>query len=382
MKNLFYLFLLLISISCGSEPLPLPESPDPEPKPEEEKIEWNLFAEKFQETLSSVYGGSSGTYITRPDKPDFNYWFNAHVLDVLVDGYLRTNDKDYLIKMKNLLRGIKVMNRSYWQVYVDDMAWLGISSMNAWKATGDNEYKDVAIYILSEIRKAHTPVLGGGLQWRFDQPNGKNACSTAPGGILALRLYAADKKEADLIFAKELFEWELKNLLNPTNYLIWDNLSLDANGNKILTEWMFTYNVGTFIGMARDLYVNTGEQKYLDIAVRSARASVTSSDMVKGKMFLESGDHDGGLFKGILVRYLTELVYTEGITLAFKNTVIDFLNYNATLLYEEGTTPFPGVLASAVWNKRPERPQDLSTQLSAMMLAETIAKFDRSELLK
>lgn len=75
---------------------------------------------------------------------------------------------------------------------------------------------------------------------------------------------------------------------------------------------MFTYNVGTYIGTARDLFVVTKDSAYLDAAVCSALASISSSEMVANGMFKERGDHDGGLFKGILVRYLTELVYTEG----------------------------------------------------------------------
>jgi predicted alpha-1,6-mannanase (GH76 family) len=304
-------------------------------------------------------------------------------LDVLVDGYNRTNDKQYLSLMKELLRGIKIKNwGTYWKVYVDDMCWLGIACMNAWHASHDEEYKNTAIYILNEIKKAHTDVLGGGLQWRFDGPNAKHACSTGPGGILALRLYEAEKKEEDLIFAKELYQWETATLLNPSNYLVWDNIFKNEAGViEIKKDWMYTYNVGTYVGMAKDLYLQTGDKKYLEAAVRSALASISSSDMVANNMFKETGDHDGGLFKGILVRYLTEMVFTEGVTETFKKSVVRFLKSNANVLYNKGTSPPPAVFASSDWSIRPEKSHDLSTQLSAMMLVESMAKFDKSGLL-
>ena len=207
--------------------------------------------------------------------------------------------------------------------------------------------------------------------------------SPGPGGILSLRLHAAEKKEEYLTFAKTLYEWETATLLNPSNYLVWDNIRKNEAGIiEIKKDWMFTYNVGTYLGMARDLYAHTGNKEYLDAAVRSARASITSPDMVANNMFKETGDHDGGLFKGILVRYLTEMVYTKGVPETLKNEVIRFFESNVTLLYNQGTSPPPTVLASSDWSKRPERPHDLSTQLSAMMLAEAVAKFDKSGLLQ
>ena len=351
------------------------------PPPVSKEINWNLFADDFQQTLTTHYTGESGTYNTRPSEQDFNYWYNAHVLDVLVDGYTRTSDETYLPRMKALLRGIEIVNPGYWKVFVDDMAWLGIASMNAWHATKDSEYKNVAQYILTEIRKAHTPVLGGGLQWRFDRPNGKNTCSTAPGAILALRLYQADKKEEDLQFAKELFQWLEKTLLNPANNLLWDNIYLNEQGQVSIDRRMFTYNVGTYIGTARELYLITKDEAYLDAAVRSAKASISSGDMVLERMFKEQGDHDGGLFKGILVRYLTELLHTDAVPDALKKQVSNFLLHNAETLYEKGSTPAPRVFASPNWGKRPEQARDISTQLSAMMLVEAVAKLVDTGLL-
>lgn len=377
--HIYFLFVILL-LSCGSE-LPLPEpEPDPDPDPNPTlpigKINWDDFANNFQETLQSTYKDKSGAYITRPDKKDFNYWYNAHVMDVLVDGYNRTKDEKYVSLMKDLLSGIKLKNwGTYWKVYVDDMDWLGISCMNAYDATKDAEFKEVADYILTEIKKAHTDVLGGGLQWRFDQPNAKHACSTAPGAIVALRMYAIDKKEEDLTFAKQLYEWQTNKLLDPNTFLVWDNIRINDNGvTEVKKDWTFTYNVGTYIGMASGLYEATKEKQYLDAAVKSAHASITNSLMVSDGMFKETGDHDGGLFKGILIRYLTELYFISDVPISSKKEIEGFITNNATILHEKGTSPPPTVFASSDWSVRPERAHDLSTQLSAMKLVEAIAK--------
>lgn len=150
-KNI-YLFFIISLFSCSSK-LPLPEpQPNPDPNVPSEKIDWNVFADNFQNTLQSTYKDKVGTYFTRPDKKEFNYWYNAHVMDVLVDGYNRTKDEKYVSLMKDLLRGIKLKNwGTYWKVYVDDMDWLGISCMNAYDATKNAEFKKVADYILTEM---------------------------------------------------------------------------------------------------------------------------------------------------------------------------------------------------------------------------------------
>lgn len=109
MKLSIYILCFFLLLACGSD-IPTYE-PDPEPNPDpppvEEKIDWNLFADNFQKTLTAVYGGRDGTYISRPNLPHFNYWFNAHVMDVLVDSYERTKSEQYLDKMKALLNGVK-----------------------------------------------------------------------------------------------------------------------------------------------------------------------------------------------------------------------------------------------------------------------------------
>lgn len=374
-KNI-YLFFIISLFSCSSK-LPLPEpQPNPDPNVPSEKIDWNVFADNFQNTLQSTYKDKVGTYFTRPDKKEFNYWYNAHVMDVLVDGYNRTKDEKYVSLMKDLLRGIKLKNwGTYWKVYVDDMDWLGISCMNAYDATKNAEFKKVADYILTEIKKAHTDVLGGGLQWRFDQPNAKHACSTGPGAIVALRIYAIDKKEEDLSFAKKLYEWQTNTLLDPNTFLVWDHIRINDNGiTEIKKDWTFTYNVGTYIGMACGLYEATKDKQYLDAAVKSAHASITNSLMVSDGMFKETGDHDGGLFKGILIRYLTELYFISDVPISSKKEIASFITNNAIILREKGTSPPPTIFASSDWSIRPERAHDVSTQLSAMMLIEAMAK--------
>ena len=43
------------------------------PPPVSKEINWNLFADDFQQTLTTHYTGESGTYNTRPSEQDFNY---------------------------------------------------------------------------------------------------------------------------------------------------------------------------------------------------------------------------------------------------------------------------------------------------------------------
>ena len=91
----------LLTVSCEDEAIPLR---DPNGTvPPEFNYTWAKTADSLQNSTYNNYLGSNGTFIqNNTGNNTFHYWPNAHVLDVLVDGYLRTGDENYKAKM-NLL---------------------------------------------------------------------------------------------------------------------------------------------------------------------------------------------------------------------------------------------------------------------------------------
>lgn len=324
--------------------------------------------------------GTNGTFIqNNTGNNTFHYWPNAHALDVLVDGYLRTGDENYKSKMKALVQGIKVKNgNTYNNVFNDDMLWLANSSLRAFAATNDPEYKEVAVYLWGQIKLSWSDVFGGGITWKQDSPKQKNAVSNGPATILAMRLYDIDHNPDDLEWAKKIYAWQKNTLVNPTDGIVWDNIS-EVNGvvttNK---DWVFTYNMGTWIGSGLRLYNVTHDQTYLDDAVKCGRTVMTSPKLVSEGILKDEGQGDGGLFKGILVRYFTELTQHPDISAADKGKFADFLQFNAETFYKKGIFR-PSMFSGNNWKVAPAAGAntDLTTQLSGVMLIEAAAKLDK-----
>ncbi|QCX37438.1 glycosyl hydrolase family 76 [Aureibaculum algae] len=387
MKNYLitqYLTAFIIGVcflgSCSDEAIPLRDPYDKEPIA---KIEWSLAADSVQTSFYNTYLGSEGTYQANSGgNTSFNYWPNAHVLNVLVDGYLRTGHGEYLSKMKSLINGIKSKNGgSYSNVFNDDMLWLGNAAVRAYQATNDEEYRSLAELLWNDIILSHSDVFGGGITWKKNTPKEKNAVSNGPAIILAMRLYNLDKNIEYLEWAKSIYEWEKLNLVDPITGLVWDNIS-EKNGEIVTNkDWIFTYNVGTWIGANIRLYNETGEQKYLNEALKSATSMMSSPKLTSEGLMRDEGQGDGGLFKGILVRYFTELITLQNINANEKEAFVSFFKFNATTLYNNGIKR-PEMLIGPNWKKEPTDVVDLTTQLSGMMLIEAAAKLDNEGILK
>src|SRR5690606_30905468 len=121
-----------------------------------------------------------------------------------------------------------------------------------------------------------------------------------PGAILALGVYELEKNPEDLQWAKDIYAWQKETLVDPATGLVWDNINME-NGETVITkEWIFTYNVGTYIGAANELYAATNDATYLNDAIKTATSTMTSQEVTSEGILKSENQGDGGLFKGIL----------------------------------------------------------------------------------
>lgn len=371
--------LLTIAVSCTEDDLGPLRTPT-----EEVAIEytWAETADSMQSATYDTYLTTNGTF--RQDNQGnefFNYWWNAHMLDVLVDGYLRTGDENYVPRMKALVQGIKIKNGgNFPNDFNDDMEWLAIACTRAYEATDDVFYKEVAELLWEEIKKSWSDLYGGGITWKINTPNGKNATSNAPAAILAMRLYAIDGDEENLEWAKKIFAWQKSTLVDPATGLVWDNIDLVDEEVVINKDWIFTYNIGTYIGAATELYKVTEDEMYLNDAVKTATSMMTSQKLISDGLLRDEGQGDGGLFKGILIRYFTRLIELPDLSENNRDKYVDFFKFNAQSFYEKAITR-PSMLSSPNWGAQPGSTIDLSTQLSGVMLMEAAAKLKEEEIL-
>ena len=341
---------------------------------------WPAIADSAQTSLN-FYWIPSGKYFSGTNNSInwTNYWPTAHGLDVLVDLYLRSPTASLKTRMDEVIAGVKVKNgNTYINYYYDDMEWMALACLRAFNATNDDQYKDVAMLLWADIKNGWSTDLGGGIWWRKDNSS-KNAPSNLPAAILAARLYKKFNNPDDLVWAKKIFQWQKDVLYEPNSGWVYDNI--EANGNKN-TTWKFTYNQGTFIGAALELYLITNNSSYIDDAIRAADYTLQSGQLTDNAhgILKDEGGGDGGLFKGVFVRYFNRLIIDGNINSTKKTQYINFIKANAQKLWSSGTNT-NALLFGSSWSSTPGATNDFTNQLSGIMLLEAMAELKKLNLI-
>jgi predicted alpha-1,6-mannanase (GH76 family) len=297
----------------------------------------------------------------------FHYWWQAHALDALVDAYTRDGNAAHLERAGQLLEGIVRKNGSLTNDFYDDMQWLALSTLRAWDASGDARFKDACLALWADIKLGWNDHCGGGIAWRKPQLDYKNTPANAPAAILAARLHTRFGDAADLEWARRIFDWLEAHLIDPQTGFAWDGMNRQGDGG-VDKDWAFTYCQGVTVGAAVELHAATREGRYLEAARRTARAAHARLAQPATHAMPDEGDGDGGLFKGILVRYLTQYAL-----LTLDENVRRWLEANAVLAWAHRAQGLNG----RDWTHAPAFPLDLSTALSGVMLTESMAVLER-----
>jgi predicted alpha-1,6-mannanase (GH76 family) len=272
----------------------------------------------------------------------FGYWPQAHALDVVIDAYIRTGDTKYSDYYSKWFTGVKAGNGAKWSNnYIDDMEWIALTMLRMYETTQNSEYLTTARQIYDDwiiTQWSETPG-GGGILWCTTATPSKNACSNGPAGVIAGRLYHLlsdpvdkEKYKADAI---RIYTW-LKTILIDSNGDVFDHI----NNVGQIGRTVLTYNMGTVLGTAHELYKITGTKSYLDDAVRIATRATTNGgtmDQTTGCL-RDEGAGDGGLFKGIFIRYFVKLINDTNVDKAARQQFYNFMVHNATTLWTKGTT--------------------------------------------
>ena len=339
---------------------------------------WPAIADSASNALNYFWSSSQSVYMSSNTSNDWaQYWPNAHALDVLVDAYLRTGNAALKGQMLALVNGVKVKNgNTLINYYYDDMEWMALACLRAYEATNDMEFKNVVDLLWADIKNGWSSDLGGGIWWRKDNGS-KNTPSNMPAAILAARLYRKFNNPQDLQWANQIYDWNKSVLYDASSGWVYDNI--DKNGVKNVS-WKFTYNQGTFLGAAFELFKITGNSAYLNDALKAADYAVSSGFLTTNGILKDEGGGDGGLFKGVFVRYFTRLIIDGGLEPSKKTMYINFMMTNAKTLWTKGTNKSQ-VLFGSAWDKAPTTSTDLTIQLSGIMLMEALAELKKLNLL-
>lgn len=313
-----------------------------------------------------------------PNNWNGNYWPQGHALDVLADAYNRTGDGFYSHYFDLWYTGVRRANgNKFLNDFYDDMEWIALALFRTYNATGNEKWLTACREVWADIQTGWNTQGKGGIAWSKNHLWSKNACSNGPAAILAAFLYQQFHDEKDLDWALKIYGWEKEYLFNPATGAVNDNL--DTRSGTI-TTWIMTYNQGTFLGAALELYKITGEKTYINDAIKAADHTLsvlinTGDDLLKSE-----GTGDGGLFKGIFIRYFTQLILSDGISDNARKRYIAALKRNGETLWREGTNK-QKVLFGPYWKTAPGDDTGLTEQLSGCMLMEALALLKKKDML-
>jgi len=238
------------------------------------------------------------------------YWWAAHGVDNYIDSYLRTQRPERLAKMAAMVEGARMRNgNTLINHFYDDMEWMALALLRACDISSDirRKYWNEVVTLFNDITGAWSDTYGGGLHWNKDKTGDgkyKNSCANAPAMILAARLYQQTGEQRYLDWALRIYDFMSANCRFP------DGVVKDYATNND-HEVTFSYNQGTWVGGLLELYRITGEEHYRTIATQLLDL------LLFGKWYSPMGimnerqnfnQDDGGLFKGIFVRYLAQWI--------------------------------------------------------------------------
>ncbi|MHA6525790.1 hypothetical protein [Tessaracoccus sp. G1721] len=349
-----------------------------------------MTAERADEAARSVltlFGGRlfglPGTHLAataRPGPPPrpWHYWWQAHLLDCLVDARRRGSTVVDARLVRRHLRGIRVRNWGRLRNrYFDDMAWLALAAHRAGRpARGLDRVLTSAI----------TDDWGGGAFWSLDR-DFKNTAATGP---IALHLARAGR----LHEAAGLLDWLDDHLADPDTGLYRDGLRLAAprparervalrlgtaprlatGSGADLVPHLFTYNQGPVLGVMLRLGRLEDAARHIDaVAAHLTHPGTT--------LLRTHGDGDGGLFTGILTRYLALAARDVRLPGATRASATDLTTAFADALWRghetrgwrnQPVTVFPQDTTPA-GTVPPGHAVELATQLQAWMALEAAA---------
>lgn len=333
---------------------------------------WNTSTKHFNNSLSGT--------INR-----YDYWPEAHAIDVIIDAYLRNGDHGYQQIIYDFHEGVKRKNgNKFRNSFYDDMAWHGLAHLRAFEATGDARYEASARDLWNWILEGWDDEKGG-IKWNDQPGSNPGVPSTGPATIIGVRRWVkyGDTENTEglnnLEWAKRMYAWMRAERHDPATGGVYDNFENKGGA--------WTYNAGTFLGAAMELYDVTGEQWYLEDAIRTAdwtlgNLSVATPNNRILSDWAEQVDDDVNLFKGIFIRYFTRLIMHPDLPSDKRQKYKSFIVYNAKALltYATATGDKDVIIYNYGWYFTPKN-SFLRGQISGCMLIEALALLEKEGFL-
>ena len=302
----------------------------------------------------------------------WDYWWQAHLLDCAVDAFDRSPSRARRSVVASIVRAHRVRNLGRWgNDYFDDVAWLGLALQRADTVVGVRRPAGVA-QLARTLHDAWSEEAGGGVPWRRGD-DFRNVPANGPAAILLARTGDVSRAEATA-------DWIHARLMDPVTGLAIDGLRPGGE----LERTVYTYNQGVVLGAETELACRTGAPEHAERVHRlvAAIAAHLSTDDV----LHTHGGGDGGLFSGILARYLALVARTlpgsAEADVQSRTTATRLVLRSARSVWVHRAQAPGGDVFGHDWTRPAQVPGragdapegDLSVQLGAWMLLEAAAR--------
>ena len=381
--------------------------------PDAAPADWSGRADEAARSVTRMFGQRlfflPGTHIGAIVRPSgglknlvrpWHYWWQAHYVDCLVDAGRRELARGARFDggsrpsagqlASQLVTGIRLRNfLTVVNHYYDDMAWLALSTLRLEKLAeetqkpGARRHARIRQSLTLQFDSASTDDLGGGTFWSTRR-DFKNTPATAPVALYYARTGNASKAQA-------LVDWLHAKLFDPAQGLYQDGLRIGSDGEVVLEAAIYTYNQGPILGALLELGGETELERAAALVNAVARHLTRPATLASGRttaVLRCDGTGDGGLFTGILSRYLALAATDERLSRHTRATARALVTETAQALWEGRRAVDPGEPlarrgARLVFPVFPETPAsrtypagaavELSTQLQAWMVLEAAA---------
>lgn len=265
------------------------------------------------------------------------WWGDAEMFEVILDAFETTGDKKYQTYFRELYNNFLIRNNSDWSYneFNDDITWMVLACIRAYKYFGDEEYLKVARFNFDNMYKRAAKQPHGTLIWKQSQPNplSTNSCINGPAIVAACYLGEMTGEKEYYDKALSIYDGQRQLLFDAKTGQVYDSRAWNADGsiaNEGFNSWASTYNQGTMLGAATMLYKYTGEKKYKQDA--NAVYNFTCNKLTNNKKIISvcqtiNGDLCG--FKGILMRYVRR--YAEDLD---RKVALQWIAKNAWHAYQ------------------------------------------------
>lgn len=411
MKKILTILALIAFVAVGcdnsKEPIPTPEPPnnetpgnngdngdngddDDDVKPDTKP--WAALADSCTTVLiDNFMNKNTGTFWSTPNdvkgETTYIYWQQAHAMDVVIWSYRRVKKSDpelakkYLGYMRKwVANDANNYNNTYDNVgeyggffndFTDDMCWICLTLINMSKATGEMSYLQTAkdVYDNYIWPRAVTDAKGTGLPWKGSDrnPNSRNACTNAPGCLVAALLYNEYKGDY------------LDKAITLYNYCI-----ANMPDEERVEEPPLTYTQGTFGEACRQLYKITKEQKYMTKAGQVLLYAFQSNRCTNTEMRVlrhEGESMDQSIFKAVLIPYAVNYVLDEDAAPYTSRVLKELLYNNAEVLSKNlNRKLYPRMYAGYFWGEKFNGTvASMGAQTSGASLMEGVARLEAAE---